>query len=264
MASVNLGQGTFHLGRWVLVVLVFAQIDRDSFESTLIASPNLASGKTSFTDGELVLAMFSEYKYPPNFYHEDLSDWESLTLLPGCAQTLEEATANLFPNQKAPRVKFFFVRETERYFQFVKDRNPEEKTTDFYRFHKCSYLDILSLKRDGYRVRFNVRPLTSRNVKELIEYLWFVRFRQGAQLKVLSSNTEELESGFSHTLYVIKGVYQASEALNRRVGKKRIQVAQITLTRMDFFIDRNTGELTTTITPIREIKGQSEPLSVLR
>lgn len=95
-------------------------------------------------------------------------------------------------------------KETEKYFEFKRVYSKNPRDVILSRVHKCAYLDRSQFDKFNKGTVlgiYNQRPITVENVKELVEYLWFIEnYNTGGQ--VINTFTESDSASISHTIYV--------------------------------------------------------------
>ncbi len=94
-------------------------------------------------------------------------------------------------------------RETVKYYEFKRVYSANKKDIILSRVHKCSYLDrsIYDFFKDGDTIGvFNKKNFDKNDVKELIEYIWFVEHYDIGG-KVYQSFTEQENSMYIHYHY---------------------------------------------------------------
>lgn len=122
--------------------------------------------------------------------------------------------------------KIIGTSENERFFEFSVSQNFSSRAgqvtgseTIRERVYKCSYVEDLnydsitgaedaSITSQSYVGKFAQKPVTVKNVKELIESLWFSRHNVadgGSQ--VLVSFTQDIGSSIRHTIYETKTMF---------------------------------------------------------
>ncbi len=207
----------------VLVVCCYIVEPEDDYTE----SPVFQSRQTKFTDDELLKAVYSDYKYPPNFYTEDLQGGSPYYENTVSIKPLEERTyewRELCTNSREQALEWSELSsqyssyyrdlieesENEKYFQFR--RVWLEHPTDILlsRVHKCTYLDRSNydrFKRGGLIGTFNYRPVSIASVAELSEYFWFIENYNIGGFKALSSFTDPAGEYIRHTIYATRVSY---------------------------------------------------------
>jgi len=223
------------------------------------------SNQAEFTDQGILNAVYSNYKYPEDFYQEDLkgaSLYYENTISVRPPVEREHKWIELCTDNKSQALEWsesssknsacyrdlIDERETEKYFEGR--RGYSEKPSDIIlsRVHKCSYLDRSKydkFERGTTLGRFNQRPVTIENVKELIEYLWFIENYNIDGQKVLSSFTEDQGDSVKHTIYETHVVYGDWGVCD-----------QITLIKSEYIVDKNSGEITISQENVKTVKGK--------
>jgi hypothetical protein len=198
--------------------------NRDDYESGL---PAFRPGQTNFTDEEIKNAVYSDYKFPENFYTEDLQggspyyentvsikplDERTLEWRELCTDSREQARewSELSSQNSAYYRDLVRDSETEKYFQFRRVWSEHPTDIILSRVHKCRYLDrseVDRFKKGRMLGVFNRRPISVETVSELIEYLWFIENYNIWGFKVLSSFTVTEGVYIRHILYTTKASY---------------------------------------------------------
>jgi len=223
-----------------------------------------------------------------NFYNEGISDDEIdlnrnfgfVKELRNCRNNRDEAlelSKEVYESDK----EIIEERETEKFFEFKRMAWGYDKpqhylpTFNMHRIFKCSYLNI---SRDDYTFTeenfpsrdgkfpvgedivigtFNQRPITTENVKELIEYLWYVeniRDFESWNVNVLSSFSEDEGIRIKHTMYKIYETMEQASSLK--------YCDTFTLYKFEYFVDKNSGEITAPTSigePIKSVYGKCIP-----
>ncbi len=173
-----------------------------------------------YTDDEIIAKVYSGYKFPAGFYTEDLDSGSiyyvntlSIKPLNDRGDTwIELSTDNrdsafnwseLSCLYSAYYRKYVSEKETEKYFEFRRVR--EENPTDIvlFRAHKASYIDrsMYDFFNPGAVIgQYKQKPLKLEQVKELIEYLIFVKGYNNSSYKVLESVCSENDTAFIHEI----------------------------------------------------------------
>jgi hypothetical protein len=225
---------------------------------------NLNSPETIISDKELYSLVYSDYIWPIDFYQEDSLDgifyYETTSsikpqghgsnvLYQLCTNNIDTARnwSELSSNYGPYYMDLVSQKETEKYFEFK--RVYSVRPSEFYlsRVHKCSYIDR-SMYDLFYRGEilgvFNKNNFNQDDVKELIEYLWFIKhYYLGT--KVHLSLTEKNDLHFTHHIYEIKVVY------GDWGEKDRISYIKNT-----FHIKISNGEITHQTELIKQIDGK--------
>ena len=214
-------------------------------------------------DEEILNLVYSAYKFPENFYTEDLDGgsiyYENTVSVKPVNQrdawfelsTNSRDTAfywsELSDQYSAYHREFVSERETKKYFEFkrVYEKNPTDIILD--RVHKLCYLDrsmydyfdpgeILGI--------YNERPLTLQNIKELIEYLIYIRNYNNNSYKVLKSYTADQQNRYVHYITDIIISY-GDWGINDKIS----------VWDREYFIDKQTGNITFKSKLIKTIQG---------
>ncbi len=178
-------------------------------------------------DEKILELVYSDYKYPQNFFIENLNGANiyyvnSLSITPlgeRTSSSTELSTNNrdtayywselTYLNSSYYRT-FVDERETERYFEFkrVSEQNPHDVV--LFRVHKSDYLDRSmydSFNQGKIIGKYNGKSFEVDDIKELIEYLIFVKTYNDGSYKVLNSVCNEKDDKFVHTITEILIAY---------------------------------------------------------
>lgn len=227
--------------------------------------PQIPEPQTGFTDQELLELAYSSYKFPDDFYQEELNGGSiyyvnTVSVLPVnerehiwielCTEDRDQAFAwsESSSRNSAYYRELVSESESEKYYEFR--RVYTERPTDILlsRAHKCSYIDRSSVDRflhsDTLGI-FRQRPITRATVKELAEYLHFTDTYNISNYKILSSNT--VEGGAT----VRQEIYQ----LNILFGDWGM-CDDISLSKVIYTVDKQTGLIVISRENIRGIRGE--------
>lgn len=216
--------------------------------------------QTEFTDQELLNATYSDYKSPSDFYKEDLGD-TSLYYVNTLSidSTAEGKSIQLATNsyEKAlawsrestyENSTFTDGQESEKFYEFIRIKNPQNNSPIKFRTHKSTYLT-----RNNYDLFnpsdtigiFIKKDFTADDAKELIEYLWFIKNDKNMSAKILSSFTEDTQPMIRihhYELYIVYGDFNLYD--------------KITLLENVYSIEKSTGVITVSKTIHRTIDGK--------
>lgn len=190
----------------------------------------LLSCKSNITDPDFInndhlfdLA-YSDMKLPDGFYKEDslansvyyentisikpLSERENKWVQ---LSTDNKDTARNWSELSSKNSAYFRTliseRETDKYFEFTRVYSANPKDIVLSRVHKYSYLDrsMYDLMNKSEVIgRFTKQNFTQDDVKEMIEYLWFVDDQNQIHGRVHRSDIERKEDKFIHTIYTVE------------------------------------------------------------
>jgi len=248
----------------IFLLLVACKGEKPPFSPS---TPSPASFETiSITDEELLELVYSTYKHPEDFYHEELDGASiyyenSLSILPlhqrtdHCVElsTNDHDQALAWSESTAVHSAYYRYVESEqddeKYFQFrrVRQMNPQDVVLS--RVHKLSYLDR-SMYDSFYPTRligkFNQRPISAERVQTLVQYFWWISSYQLHGAKALATVTAETADSVKCALYdtqVTYGDWGLSDqiALNRRV----------------YAVSKETGEIRRRSFVIRTLQGKA-------
>lgn len=227
--------------------------------------PQISEPQTEFTDEELLEYTYSNYKFPDDFYQEELNDGSiyyvnTVSILPTnerehiwielCTDDSDQASvwSESSSRNSAYYRELVEEKETEKYYEFRRVYSARPNDIVLMRAHKCSYLDRSSVDRflhsDTLGV-FTQRPITSISVRELCEYLHFNDTYNIANYKPLSSITENRDSTFRQIIY----------QLSIRYGDFGI-CDSITLEKVIYTVDKHSGLITISRESVRSILGE--------
>ncbi|MBN2365230.1 MAG: hypothetical protein EH225_04295 [Calditrichaeota bacterium] len=221
--------------------------------------------KEKFSDQDLFNAVYTSYKYPPDFYHEDLQgagiyynntvsitppDQREASWIQLCTDDRNQALqwSEQTSLNSAYYRKLVSERETEKYFEFKRVYEVNPRDIILSRVHKCSYLDrsMYDFFNPGEIIgKYNKRPFILAEVKELIEYLWFIGEYQHGGRTVLESSISEIRENYCVILY-------ETDFMGGDWGMRDI----IYLLKTTYLVNKNTGEITRDEELIRSIEGK--------
>ncbi len=255
----------------IIFVIVITLLSLFLFPKTLkkeTQSPVFQATQTEFSDKVILDAVYSDYKTPDGFFVDTLEKGEKISDSFYYERILENNkwifyctndinTAKQLVNKNisdyneqnysgSDRV-IIDTSENEKFFEFktieFSKTLPDRKYYLRYRVYKCNYLSdlqhgVYSKKdesiSDNYIGIFAKKPITTENVKELVEFLWysaFSNYNTGGS-KVLSSFTEENDNSIKHTIFETKTVYGDWGLCD-----------QITLIKSIYTVNKNSGEI---------------------
>ena len=224
--------------------------------------PVFAQNQTEFTDEELLNATYSDYKFPLNFYIEDLDNASlyyvnALSIDSLGSDDNFELSTNSLDQAKSWSIKSTYENslfeqgiENNKFFEFISKRNPVGKSLMKFRTHKSSYLTRDNYKYDylnnsGTIGVFRKQNFTENDARELIDYLWFIRNYDFEGSKILSSfvvNKQLTIEVHHYELFIVGGDFNLYD--------------EITLLKKVYEVNRNSGVIMVTWTNIREIDGE--------
>ena len=227
--------------------------------------PPFGEHDSVFTDAQLLAAAYSTYTVPPGFYAEPVStvpcyyvnsgsivDWHYRPALPWTELSTEDvlqarawAELSVAYSTDVAGVAPTPPIVTSRYFEFL-DAPGTGVTHVRMRVHRSSYLSGLLTFMPGPSgplATFNERPVGIENVRLLAEYLWT---HSGAVLgdKVLSVIPLETSHDVDAAMFVVRtarGDYGIHDTIR--------------LSRLDYRVDKLSGDIRYTPTVIRQILG---------
>lgn len=242
------------------VIFCFLSCDKKNDNEIVYKIPNFTSTQTEFSDDELLNATYSNYKFPSNFYHENLGDTNLYYVNTLSIDSAENGKSIQLSTNSFEKAKDWSIKSTyensefknginsEKFFEFIRITNPEDNSIIKFRTHKSSYLT-----RDNYNFFsksdtigiFNKLNFTVDDTKELIDYLWFISNYNNRSEKILSSfavNNQQIFEVHHYELHIVYGDFNLYD--------------EITLIKKVYEIERNTGVITVTETIIRKINGE--------
>ncbi len=214
-------------------------------------------------DDELVQLAFSIKKFPPDFYHEDLSNGSiyyenTVSIKPLheresiwiqlCTDDINTARewSELSSKYSAYYRDLISERETEKYFEFRRVYSINSNDVILSRVHKRSYLDRSMydfFKKEGVIGKFTKKNFTKNDVKELIEYIWFVEHYEIGG-KVYQSIIDESGTEYIHNIYEI-------QIAHGDWGMKDM----ISLVKNTFYVNKTNGDITYRSKIVKQIEG---------
>jgi hypothetical protein len=244
----------------VFSILFSCDIQNDDEKEYKI--PDFDQNQTEFTDEELLNATYSDYKFPFNFYTEDLDDTSLYYVNALSIDSLESKNSFELSTNSLNQAKLWSIKSTyensqfeqgienDKFFEFIRIKNPVDNSVIKFRTHKSSYLTRDNYKYDylnksGTLGVFRKQNFTENDVKELIDYLWFVRNHDILSYKMLSSffvNKQLTVEVHHYELYIVGGDFNLYDG--------------ITLVKKVYEVDKNSGVIIFTSTKIREINGE--------
>jgi len=226
------------------------------------APPVFGPDDSTFTDAQLLAAVYSSYLYPPGFYEEP---WETvapyyvntLSIAPRGAQppdwrelaTDDPAQARAWAESTIVHSSYPFVLDTatiatDRYFEIPPAQGQRGVPM---RAHRLAYLDRSGLDRlrpDSLQGRLNARPIDAASTRAVCEYLWYLGHRRIAGEKALSSFGRTGADGCEHVVFGTRLV----------VGDWGMYDT-ITLIRHDYRVSAATGDIVLHEYRLRSIRG---------
>ncbi len=243
-------------------------------------APVLQFKQIKFTDKEILDVVYSDYKIPDGFFVDTLEKGEKISDSVYYERVLENNNWVFYctndintarqlvnkdiadydkTNDSSGRI-IIATSENEKFFEFktleTHKTLPDRKYYLRYRVYKCNYLSDLQHGMypkkdksisDSYIGIFAKKPVTTENVKELVEFLWysaFSNYNKGGS-KILSSFTEENGDSVRHTIFETKVVY----------GDWGLR-DQITLIKSIYTVNKNSGEIRLTEEDVKTLQGR--------
>lgn len=242
------------------IIFCFLSCDKKNDNEIVYKIPNFTSTQTEFSDDELLNATYSNYKFPSNFYHENLGDTNLYYVNTLSIDSAENGKSIQLSTNSFEKAKDWSIKSTyensefknginsEKFFEFIRITNPEDNSIIKFRTHKSSYLT-----RDNYNFFnksdtigiFKKLNFSVDDTKELIDYLWFISNYNNRSEKILSSfavDNQQIFEVYHYELHIVYGDFNLYD--------------EITLIKKVYEIERNTGVITVTETIIRKINGE--------
>lgn len=238
----------------ILIVSISCEDEINTYKdchlkTTFVDSTNIIP----YTDKTIINFSLNGSKYPDGFYNEGLSnssipyvntfsigfsssDWIYL-----CSNDSSEAFNWI---RLLAHNSNFIYSDTEKYYQALAVDSVSQHRI-YYRVHKCSYLDrsIYEGFRDNDSLGIlNKRPINENSVKEVIEYLWYIKNHQINNPKVFYTTYYENSNNFIYDVYVV----------NYTEGDFDM-CPYITVEKQSYSLDKNTGIIIKNIKVIRVI-----------
>jgi hypothetical protein len=224
----------------------------------LFDRPDPTSG---ITDQEIWDASYGDVRLPPGFYTEELDGslyyMNSISITPLeerenawyelCTEDAAQARtwSDLTIGYGSGRDSVISEKSTEKYFDILRTGGSHSV---HYRAHRCSYLDQTAVDRfqlGSFRGYFMQRPVTPDAVRELVEYLWFIRHDKIGGQSVLRSTPLSGGSAVRHvliTVHLLLGDWDVKDII-------RIE-------REVYSVDTATGEILVETTLLEEFTGK--------
>ncbi|MCB2203518.1 hypothetical protein KQI65_02120 [bacterium] len=221
------------------------------------------------TDQEIWDAVYEGKRYPDGVYHEDLDHSlyyvNSISIKPLNERedawfelaTEDSAQASAWALQSAlyggQYLQQTSSRVTEKFFEHART---DGNITILFRTHRAGYFDpstVDLLQHGDFLGYFKLRPITSSNFGELIEYLWFIRNYQRGGAAILRSNVVSPSPTFTHEIIeteVIFGDWGIADII--RIHRRL------------YTVDSATGEVMRQSTQLEEFSGKTTELVIMR
>jgi len=239
-------------------ILISCEIINDSKRDYEV--PEFDLDQSEYTDNELLNATYSDYKFPDNFYSENLGDTNLYYVNTVSIDSLDEGKWIELSTNSFDQAKGWSIRSTyensqfepgkvcEKYFEFIRTYNPVDNNLIKFRTHRASYLTRDNFdhfnKSDTIGV-FKKQNFTDIEAKELIDYLWFTDNYNNASSKILSSyfeNNQKTINVYHYELFIVYGDFGLHD--------------KISLLKKIYKIDRNSGLIIVDKVLIRVINGE--------
>ena len=184
-----------------------------NLKTTFVDSTNIIP----YSDDFLLYFSLHGQKYPQGFYKEEINNIASIYYVNSVSTKLDITKwIQLCTDDSAEAISWMELsseneltefKDTEKYFQATSNSTTSSYKI-LFRVHKCSYLDRTDYnflnKTDSIGI-FNKRPINEQSVKEVVEYLWFLKNYKTANTNVLftsfTSNNEDIIYNIFSTHY---------------------------------------------------------------
>lgn len=192
---------------------------QDDNEPPVYTIPVFATNQSVFTEAEIRAVVYTSYRYAGDLYTENVTG-SSLSYVEAPFDMASKYRTEYSTNDRgvaynmskasimAISSKYELKNETqtEKYFEFEWCKEGTA-TTWLMRVHKESYINRTNMTTrpsGNYIGTFNVRPMTTHDIDEVIEYLLWVEeyYRGGIGYKLLSSFTVEEGGAWVQHLYM--------------------------------------------------------------
>jgi hypothetical protein len=247
-----------------LIIILGCHSPTDNNKAFWFDPPQIQDS-SQITDDNVLKAVYSSYKVPYEFHTEDFtggSPYYENTVSIHSSTVLWPRWIELSTNDRnqafawsesscafsTPYLTFQAERETEKYFEFRRIWPDHPSFIILSRVHKTSYLDRSMFDRmnPGDTLgSFRETLVDSIEVKELIEYLWYIENYNLGGAKVLCSYVINQNDYFEYIMFhtgVSYGDYGLYDSIN--------------IMRSNFKIAKASGIITHKSQMIRWIKGQ--------
>lgn len=250
----------FFLTSLLIAVIFLSSINLSSFKYQSSIS---TFEEFSYTESTVIKLLYSGSRTPADFYNHNLimgekiyddfyyhrsgghtEPWEFFS-----TNDLTEARNLVDKNLKSSSVSNKNISETtecEKYFEFktVDVREGGRVYIRRHRVHKSSYIYLkdaytfpawwpdLNDQRTVYLGAFNQKPYTFFNLKEFVEYLWFIEYHGISGLAFFDTFISENENDFSYSILEVR----------LRIGDWGMQ-DKVTLTYVKFTINKDNGSI---------------------
>ena len=243
---------------FALSILVSCQKDPDEQHYKV---PTFESNQSEFTDEELLNATYSTYKFPEDFYFENLNDTSLYYINTVSIDSLNQkkwielSTNSLeialqWCERSSPDSSEFVPGiASEKFIEFVRIYDPSGNHIIKFRAHKESYFT-----RGNYDFfnpsdtigAFNKQNFNGPDAKELIDYLWYAHGFNNDGSKILSSYFEENQLNivvYHYEAYTVYGDFGIDD--------------EISLLKKTNVFEKGTGVVTLTEVVVRTIEGRA-------
>lgn len=240
-------------------LLLLISCDKDNNNRKVYKLPIFDSNQSEFTDNELLSAAYTDFKYPVDFYVEDLGDSSLYYVNTVSIDSLNKkkwielstnntSEAYYWCEKSSPAGSTFKPGvQSEKFIEYFRTYNPSDNLLHKLRAHKKTYFsrDNIDLMRNVDSIGvFEKDNYTLADAKELIDYLWFVKNYYNNSSKILSSfgviNQGKMEI-HHYEIITVYGDFNLSD--------------KITLLEKIYGFDNESGLILLSKTTIRTING---------
>jgi len=243
----------------ILIILLFTACNEEIINSNII-DPNI-----SITDEELYNLAYANYQFPDDFYYEDSLSGSLYYENTNRIRPLNERdgiwfqlctnnvdTARYWSELSSHNGSYYrdlvSQRQTEKYFEFKRVYSINPIDVILSRVHRCTYIDrsMYDFLNPGDIIGvFKKNNFIKNDVKELIEYLWFMENYNNTSSKVYKGLIQNSSQFYVYYLYEIGIVYGD-------YGMKDI----LSYIKHTFKINKGSGEITHDIELVKQISGR--------
>jgi hypothetical protein len=234
--------------------------DKENNGKKIYEFPSFLSNQSEFTDSELLNATYTDYKYPENFYSENLGDTSLYYVNTVSIDSLnKEKWIELSTNndnqaftwcvKSSPEGSTFKEGvQSDKFIEYFRTYNPYDNLLIKFRTHKKLYFsrnDYDFFRKSDSIGIFEKEDFTTDDAKELIDYLYYIKNYQNGSSKLLSSfviNNQETVDVHHFELYIVYGDFNLYD--------------EITLIEKIYEIDKESGIIIISETNIRTINGE--------
>lgn len=241
-------------------LVFFISCDKENEDEKIYEPPIFGSNQSEFTDDELLNASYTDFKYPSDFYNENLGDTSLYYVNTVSIDSLNKekwiqlSTNNIHEayywcEKSSPTGSTFSEGiQSEKFIEHLRTYNPSDNSLIKLRAHEKSYFscDHYDLFRKSDTIGFFEKDnFTNIDAKELIDYLWFNGNYNHEGSKILSSFVTDKPEKIEIHHYEIAIVYGDFNLYD-----------EITLIEKLYRIEKESGLIIVSETNIRTINGE--------